>query len=190
MLKPDRPLGEPLKVRIGKMDAQGGDRDDSKVGDLVRTTVKNFRAYGSLDPQMLAASEREQQNLKNLTVSVHYELYDGIPAYAKWITIHNEGKQLVTVNRFVSEILAAVEYTSRVEERGVYYPVPNMHVETDYAFGGFDVACASLNSVEWLPDPDYKTQVMGVFTTPCLLQVGPKVGPEQDILPGQTFSTL
>lgn len=73
---------------------------------------------------------------------------------------------MVTVNRFVSEILAAVEYTSRVEERGVYYPVPNMHVETDYAFGGFDVACASLNSVEWLPDPDYKTQVMGVFTTP------------------------
>ena len=190
VLKPDRPLGEPLKVRIGKMDAQGGDRDDSKVGDLVRTTVRNFRAYGSLDPQILADSEREQQNLKNLTVSVHYELYDGIPAYAKWITIHNEGEQLVTVNRFVSEILAAVEYTSRVEERGVYYPVPNMHVETDYAFGGFDVACASQNSVEWLPDPDYKTQVMGVFTTPCLLQVGPKVGPEQDILPGQTFSTF
>lgn len=190
VLKQERSWGEPLKVRIGKTDAQGGDRDDAKAGELVRTTVRNFRAYSAIDPQILADSEREFRHLKDLTVSVHYELYDGIPAYAKWVTVHNGGERPVTVNRFVSETLAAVEYTSRVEERGVHYPTPNMHVETDYAFGGFDVACASLNSVAWLPDPDYKTQVMGLFTTPCLLQVGPKAGPEQDILPGGTFSTF
>ena len=190
ILKQEKALGEPLKVRIGKMDAQGGNQDDAKVGDLVRTTVRNFRAYSAVEPEILAASERVQQSIRDLTVSVHYELYDGIPAYAKWVTIRNEGSQAVTINRFTSEILAAVEYTSRVEERGVYYPVPNLHVETDYAFGGFDVGCASQNSVKWGPDPEYSTQVMGMLTTPCLLEVGPKVGPEQDILPGQTFSTF
>lgn len=190
VLKQEKALGEPLKVRIGKMDARGGGQDDARVGELARTTVRNFRAYSAVDPGELANSEKMQQSIRNLTVSVHYEMYDGIPAYAKWITVRNDGDQPVTINRFTSEVLAAVEYTSRVEERGVYYPVPNMHVETDYAFGGFDVACASQNSVKWGRDPEYKTQVMGMFTTPCLLEVGPKVGPEQDVLPGKTFSTF
>lgn len=190
VLKQEKVLGDPQKVRIGKMDAQGGDQDDKKVGEPVRTTVRNFRAYSGIDSQVLEASEKEQQNLKELRVSVHYELYDGIPAYAKWVTVTNGGRQTVTIDRFLSEILAAVEYTSRVEERGVYYPTPNMHVETDYAFGGFDVACAAQSSVRWTTDPAYTTQVMGMLTTPCLLEVGPKVGPMQDVAPGQTFSTF
>lgn len=189
-LKMDASWGNPLKVRIGKTDAQGGNRDDKNPGELVRTTVRNFHAYSELDDDLIRKAEQELQNLKKLTVTVHYEMYDGLPAYAKWLTLHNGGNRTITLNRFTSDILAAVEYTSRVEERGVYYPVPNIHVETDYAFGGFDVACSSQNSVAWGPDPLYKTQVMGLLTTPCLLQVGPKVGPEQDIRPGETFRTF
>lgn len=182
--------GKPLKVRIGKTDAQGGNRDDKNTGEIVRTTVRNFRAYSDLDTALIAQAEKELQNLKKLTVMVHYEMYDGLPAYAKWLTLRNDGAKTVTLNRFTSDLLAAVEYTSRVEERGIYYPTPNIHVETDYAFGGFDVACSSQNSVTWSPDPTYTTQVMGMLTTPCLLQVGPKVGPEQDIHPGETFRTF
>lgn len=190
ILRQKKAWGDLLKVRIGKMDAQGGDRDDRNPGEPVRTTVRNFKAYSDIDSQILAEAEKEQQNMQQLQVSVHYEMYDGIPAYAKWVTVKNGGNRTITVNRFLSEILAAVEYTSRVEERGVYYPVPNLHVETDYAFGGFDVACALQNSVRWATDPEYTTQVMGMLTTPCLLEVGPRVGPEQDVAPGQTFSTF
>ena len=186
----NRPAGDPVKVRIGKTDSEGGAKDAPQPGELVRTHVQRFRAYSDIDQELLARAVQEQKTLRQLTVSVHYELYDGLPAYAKWVTVQNNGKQPVTINRFLSEILAAVEYTSRVEERGVYYPRPNMHVETDYAFGGFDVGCSSLNSVSWLPDPTYTTQVMFAGTTPCLLHVGPKVGPEQDVQPGQAFSTF
>lgn len=181
--------GDPVAVRIGKTDASGGSRDDANAGALVRTTVKNFRAYSAVDEALVDKLEKEQKDLQKLRVSVHYEIYDGLPAYAKWVEIHNESSQTITLNRFTSDILAAVEYTSRVEERGTYYPRPNLHVETDYAFGGMDVSTSSKTSVRWLPDKNYVTQVMWAMTTPCLLNVGPEVGPEQDILPGSTFTT-
>ena len=33
-------------------------------------------------------------------VSVHYEMYDGIPAMSKWITVKNDSKGQITVDRF------------------------------------------------------------------------------------------
>lgn len=126
---------------------------------------------------------------EGVTVSVHYELYDGLPVYSKWLTVANGGERSITINSFTAELLAAVEYLSRVEDRGAYYPPPNIHVETDYAFGGFDVASSSRHIVHWVSDPDYATQVTYLRTAPCLLEVRPDVGPEQDIAPGETFET-
>lgn len=186
----DRPEGDPVKVRIGKMDSRGDGVDDKEAGALARTRVQRFRAYSDVDPLLVEQAAEEQEALRNLTVSVYYELYDGLPAYAKWMTVRNDGNKTLTINKFLNDILAAVEYTSRVEERGVYYPRPNIHVETDYAFGGFDVPSSSRSSVQWLPDYDYTTQVMWAMTTPCLLHVGPVVGPEQDVRPGETFTTF
>ena len=186
----DRPGQDPVRVRIGKMDQKAEGNDAPEPGPLVRTHVQRFRAYSDIDRTMLEQAGDMQETLRKLAVSVHYEVYDGLPAYAKWLTVTNNGTKTITINRFLSDILAAVEYTSRVEERGVYYPRPNMHVETDYAFGGFDVGCSSKSSVTWTTDPLYTTQVMGMGTTPCLLKVGPTTGPEQDVKPGETFSTF
>ncbi|MBD3174126.1 MAG: hypothetical protein GF320_03015 [Armatimonadia bacterium] len=138
----------------------------------------DFRMPEGVRPELAAAR-----------VSVHYILYDGLPAYSKWLTVTNGGDAVVTVNGFTSEILAAVEYQSRVEDRGAYFPPPNIHVETDYAFGGFDVASSSRHVVHWRSDPDYQTQVAYLRTTPCLLEVSPDVGPEQDVAPGETFES-
>ncbi len=125
-----------------------------------------------------------------VAVSVHYELYDGIPCFSKWITVHNRGAQAVTVDRFASEVLAAVEHSSIVESRGVALPTPDLLVETDYAFGGMTAANTSRFSVHWETDPDYSSQVSYRRVTPCLLEVKPTIGPAQTIEPGGTFESF
>ncbi|NKB65455.1 MAG: alpha-galactosidase [Candidatus Latescibacteria bacterium] len=124
-----------------------------------------------------------------LALSIHYELYDGLPLMAKWLSLHNGSKTIVVVNRCTSEILAAVEYSSVVEHRGQTNPPPNIHVETDYSFGGDAAANASIHSVHWEEDPDFDTQVNYLKRTKCLLKVGPQIGPEESLPPGQTFTS-
>ena len=53
---------------------------------------------------------------KDVTVEVHYELYDGIPLMSKWIVVRNGTDKPVRLNSFVSEILAAVEAESIVDD--------------------------------------------------------------------------
>jgi hypothetical protein len=123
-------------------------------------------------------------------VSVHYELYDGLPLMSKWITVNNKNTEPIRLDSFTSEILAAVEYGSAVESREYQVNRPNIHVETDYAFASFNVDDANHHVVKWLPDPDYHTQVNYQKLTPCLLMVGPEVGPGVLIEPGETFQSF
>jgi hypothetical protein len=142
-----------------------------------------------------ADSENEERDdnkklLKEITVSIHYELYQGIPVMSKWTTVQNNGIEPVTLNTFKSEILAAVEYGSAVEDRGIKFSPPNIHVETDYSFSGMTAANTSRFSVHWVLDPDYSTQVNYLRQNPCLLEVGPTIGPQQTIEPGKTFESF
>ncbi len=132
----------------------------------------------------------DHQEVNNLEVSVHYELYDGIPVMAKWISVTNNSQKSITINNFTSEIIAAVEYGSAVETRQFNVDKPNIHVETDYAFSSFNVEDANHHAVRWNPDPDYGTQVNYLKKTPCLLEVGPEVGPEKSIAPGGSFQSF
>jgi hypothetical protein len=125
-------------------------------------------------------------------VSVHYELYDGVPVMSKWITVHNPTDEKITVDRFTSELLAVVEDSNWVEKReGVPLPQPDaIHVETDMAFGGFQAANANRHAVHWRADPQFQTQVNYRRETPCLLVVEPTYGPAQDVEPGGTFESF
>lgn len=124
-------------------------------------------------------------------VWVHYELYDGVPVFCKWVTIENTSDQPITVDKFTSELLAVVEHDSRVEFRdGVDYPKPqSVHVETDFAFGGFSHENANRHVVHWRTDPDYSTQVNYARQTPCVLAVEPTYGPAQTIKPHASFTS-
>ncbi len=143
-----------------------------------------------LSPAALKALETD--SFRNVTVSVFYELYDGIPLMSKWIRVNNDNSNTVTVDRFTSEILAIVEHGNSVEFReGIDLPKPqSMHVETDMAFGGFNYPNANRYSVHWLPDPEYHTQVNYMKQQPCLLKVEPTLGPDYDIAPGKTFTSF
>jgi hypothetical protein len=121
-----------------------------------------------------------------ITVFVHYEMFDGIPLLSKWLTIQNSSGKRMRLNRFVNEVLAAVEYGSGVGDGT--WRFPNIHVESDYEFNGSDAEGAN-RTAHWDVDPEYTTQVSYDLQTPCLLHVHPPDGPEVDILPGETFES-
>jgi len=117
-----------------------------------------------------------------LLVDVHYEMYDGMPVLAKWITLRNQGSHTVRLNRFVSEVLAVVEEESSVEADP---RAPRLlYAETDYAFGG------ESRGTVWSPDPQYTSQVNYRLRTPVLLESRPPMGPNAAIPPGDSFETF
>ena len=63
----------------------------------------------------------------SLQVCVHYELYQGIPALSKWITIHNESQEPIQLDALNCEILAGNEQEKH-----------RLHIESDYAFSGME----------------------------------------------------
>ncbi len=120
-------------------------------------------------------------------VSVHYELYDGLPLLAKWLTIHNKGLRPIRLNSFKNEILAVVESEVTVEIPGEWNR-PNIHVESDFAFLGSSSKSGN-KTAHWVPDPQYETQVNYRRQTPCLLESRPPLGPDIDLAPGGIFET-
>lgn len=128
--------------------------------------------------------------LKDLETIVHYELYDGIPALSKWVSLENKSLKPITVTSFKSEILSCVPYEDPVEFRGVPIQSPNLHVETDYAFGGFSLKNSTRTSIHWVEDPNWKTQVNYLLKNPTLLEVRPELGPNQVVAPGDVFETF
>lgn len=179
----------PLKVRLGKMDAQGNSSDHAEQGTAGRSRVDDFCMLGELPTQSSQNTLAHLSYLKKIQVNVHYELYDGMPVFSKWITVDNHSKRSITINSFKSEILAATEPESAVDERK-HWPYPNITIDTEYNFGGMSEEYIYSSSVAWKEDPLYKTQVNFALTTPCLLEIAPKIGPEQTIAPGNTFDSF
>lgn len=176
----------PTHVRIGKSDGKGNAQDADELGELVRLQVLDFALYGSIDQ-----SVKNSLQPGDVTVSVHYELYDGIPVFGKWITVKNQSAKDINLDEFTSEIIAAVEYESKVEVReNTVFKKPNIHVETDMAFASMSADDANAHLVKWLPDPDYSTQVNYLRQTPSLLKVSPEYGPDQTISPGEEFTSF
>lgn len=174
----------PLSVRIGKMDRAGKNSDSRNPGKIERCHIKYFSFLG--EPIL---NKAEPSMIKGLVVKIHYEIYDGLPLIGKWITVHNNSEKSVVLNRFVSEILAAVEGESSVEGE-TDWQLPNMHVETDYAFSSMSNRKANNAAVHWMTDSTYTSQVNYALKTPCLLEVRPPIGPEWEIKPGQFFESF
>lgn len=129
-----------------------------------------------------------QERAKDIQISVHYEMYDGIPLMCKWLSIHNQGISKVKLNSFISEVLAVVEWDSPVEtpDRWEY---PNLHIESDYSFQGMAQRKAN-RTTYWVPDPDYTTQINYDCQSPALLESKPPLGPEVWIEPDEVFDTF
>jgi hypothetical protein len=179
----------PVALRIGKTDRSGGASDGVQPNaEWGRCRITQVRAFGAFD--VAKAKAETGVRAKDIRVSVHYEIYDGLPVYSKWITVSNGTDKVVRVDKFSSEVLAVVERTSEVDELSEGKLPPNFHVETDMAFGGMIAAGANRRSFRWLPDPQFHSQVNYEKKTPCLLDIGPDLGPALDVAPGGNFESF
>lgn len=122
-------------------------------------------------------------------VTVHYELYDALPVYSKWLTVTNRGPVPVRLNSFKTEILAATEAESPVEVPGGW-KLPNIQVETEFTACAMTGADAARQTARWKEDPSYETQVNYQLKTPCLLEVAPTLGPNRTMKPKESFETF
>lgn len=147
------------------------------------------------------AGKKEWANA--LKVSVHYEMYDGIPVVAKWITIRNGTGASILVNETECEVLAV---TQDQEKR--------LHVESDYSFAlaNADREGSALmhykgeppayqvggSTTKWIVDGDYHTwashnqaedKFLG-FPHHSLLVSRLPMGPSQPLPPQQEFTSF
>ena len=129
------------------------------------------------------------KSLEGVHVDVHYALYDGIPLVEKWITIDNKGSATHRLESFTSEILACVEASSQVEDLAEPL-LPNIHVETDFTSVAMHGGSSQRDTVHWLPDPNYSTQVNYLLQTRCLMECSPPLGPNAAIPPGEHFDSF
>lgn len=178
----------PDTLRIGKVGKGGNGVDYGPLNPdpnalPPRCHILNLAVRG---PEPAGAAEvRKDLPL----VQVHYEIYDGVPLIGKWITVRNETDKPIRLNRFICEILAAVEGESVVDD-AENWRLPDLHVQTDYTFGGMSAGGTHAAGVQWVTDPEYPTQVNYARKTPCLLQCRPETGPDQIIPPGGTFESF
>ena len=129
-----------------------------------------------------------QGKLEGVVISVHYEMYDGIPLVEKWFTLENGSGKAITLDSFVNEILAVVEAESVVDTREDWER-PNLYIESDYAFHGMD-AMTGNRTTHWIPDPQYTTQVNYELKTPVLMESRPPIGPDITIAAGDRFESF
>lgn len=142
-----------------------------------------------LDDEAINALGANSKYLKDVEVEIHYELYDGLPVFSKWLTLSNKSGRSIRIKRFQSELLAATEPESSVDERK-QWRYPNITVDSEYSFGGMSEEYIYSSSVAWKTDPLYQTQVNFDHTTPCLLEAAPKLGPNREVKAGDTFTTF
>jgi hypothetical protein len=129
-------------------------------------------------------------SLKDLSVIVHYELYDGIPLVVKWVELINKSNRNIVVNRIVNESLGLVEEESAVvgspeqmkKQHGIY-------VETNYAFNNAMRYDISDQTTHWVTDSSYTSQVNYNYQTPCVLEVYPEKVTAVVLAPGETIKS-
>jgi hypothetical protein len=182
------PDERPDRLRLGKTGRSGGAADFPHPGQEVRCRLEAFRALGG--PAGPAAAELRQRlaRIAAVGVTVRYELYDGMPLLTKELVLRNGGDAPVRLNAFTSELLAAVEAESRVEGAEDWRPA-GLDVISDFAFGGMSPVNAA-KVVNWVPDPEYLTQVNYQRQSPVLLETRLPAGPEIDLAPGAEFRSF
>lgn len=128
--------------------------------------------------------------MAGLTIDVHYELYDGMPVFGKWMTVRNGTDKAVLLDSFTSEILATAEVESAVDERAFRnWRLPAVDILSDYSFHGMDATTAS-QTTTWLPDPTYLSQVNYERKMPAMVVSRPPYGPAVSLAPGQSFDSF
>ena len=151
---------------------------------------KQKRHAGSLQwpPKGISLTfDYRHPKLQGINVSVRYELFDGIPALMKQLTVKNDSPSAIRINTFKSEILGVVEAQSEVDSFQNWI-LPNIDVYSDFSFNGM-TPVGSSKVMHWVEDPEYKSQVNYDLKTPCQLESYPPIGPDYALAAGKSFES-
>lgn len=186
------PVKDPIAVRIGKLGRNAEGIDHEFPGELVRLKVNEFAAYSRLDAEALTKTQDNLQELKKLVVSIHYELYDGIPVLSKWVSVQNMATASVKIDNIVSEYLGIADHDpyGGYRNREDLKVKPNIHFETDYAFSAGRAKVANRHTVHWVSDQEYVTQISWVQDILNTMKIYPDNGYHQEIKAGGTFESV
>lgn len=132
-----------------------------------------------------------QPALQGLEVVVNYELYEGAPLMAKWLSVRNHSQKAIKINRIVNEILGLTEEESAVvgspeqmqKQTGIYF-------ESNYAFNNSMRYNLSDQTTHWKTDSSYTSQVNYNYQTPCLLEIYPEHGYGIELQPQETLQSI
>ena len=140
---------------------------------------------------------------EELGVTVHYEVYEGLPVISKWLTLENGGEAEIIVDAFEGEHLAVAQDQ-----------IGRLHLESDYAFALANVDPlgsalmhfqgepkpyhAGRGTTEWRVDPEYHTwasqnpteDVFLGFPHRCLVVSRPPMGPGVAVPAGGSFESF
>ena len=186
------PVNDPLSVRIGKLGLKAEGIDHEIHGDLVRLKFHEFSVFSKIDQAELNKIDVQLEGLKNVIVSVNYELYDGIPAMSKWVSIKNISDKQLIVDNIISEYLGVADHdpAGGYRNRDDLKIKPNIHFETDYAFSAMKNAVANNQTVHWGTDQNYVTQISWIQDILNTMRIYPDQGYSQEVDPGKTFQSI
>ena len=167
--------------------------ETNKLRPFINWNAKGWWASNTQQPTGVLISfiyKNDATPVKDLTVKVHYALYDGLPLIAKWVTIENDGA-VVKIDRVKNELLAMVEEESAVvgkpdkmkKQQGIY-------IETNYAFNNAMRYDISDQTLHWKIDSSYTSQVNYDYNTPCVLEVYPDKAPGIELKADESFTSV
>lgn len=133
---------------------------------------------------------RGDKELTDARIRLSVAVYDGIPVIRKRFTLENGTGAPINVDSFKVEFLAMAEPESPGGGDPRTFLLPNIHVESDYACGGSFTEKETDITEKWVTDPRYTSQRNWLMQTPCILEVSPKIGPDQLIAAGDSFRSF
>lgn len=127
--------------------------------------------------------------VKDLIVKLHYDIYDHIPVIRKWMEITNCGDTPQNLDSFKLERLFFSEPESPVDGDPNTFLRPNIHIESDYhansAFTERDTDCIE----HWVTDPEYTSQTNYPLQTRCTMEATYEIGPDFSITKAHPFTS-
>lgn len=134
---------------------------------------------------------RGREELSAMTMKLIVSVYDHIPVISKRFELTNGSAfSSINVDEFKLEYLAFAEPESPGGGDPATFLRPNIHIESDYTCGGSFTEKETDITEKWVEDPEYTSQRNYLLQTPCILDVSPKMGPDQEVGPGATFSSF
>lgn len=161
----------------------------------IKEDIKWARSRWALNKEAATGSEiiftlRGEKELKNILVKLHVSVYDRIPVIRKRFEVINQSTLPINIDAFQLEYLAFTEPESPGGGDPTKFLLPNIHVESDYACAGSFTEKETDITEKWVTDPEYTSQRNYSLQTPCILEVSPKMGPDQSLKAGNVFKSF